>query len=399
MELSVESPVESNLPEGYTWDAQFENGLIQDGIVNVYDEDGCFYRKLQYQNGKLNGLCLYYDSGVLIEKRTFVDDMEEGWACHVRMDKEIKWFLYKKGNLKMELVKNETMKGYWNAIEIHSHQIVSCCQYNENHKAFEKGFLYNDGKISKVVVFEDGEIIEVLKEFKKDVMVEYDENNMKVYEGGFVDDIDYPREGEGKEYKIGVIVYKGQWKKNKREGYGKSVKNGVAEYIGNWKNDIPNGEGILMRNSEVLYEGKWKKGRFQIEEDKWFDFESGEIVRVRDEKVLSKPIQKGMKEMKEKMEIITEEELKQIIKNGKQVVVELRIMEGCGNELKDALEISGFEKLQSIYVYRNSLRNLSSLRIKNNPQLSLIEIQNGYYNSSTFENVETVEISSKLNGY
>ena len=34
-------------------------------------------RRMEYKNGKQNGLCLFFDSGSLIEKRTFVDDVEE----------------------------------------------------------------------------------------------------------------------------------------------------------------------------------------------------------------------------------------------------------------------------------------------------------------------------------
>ena len=65
------------------------------------------------------------------------------------------------------------------------------------------------------------------------------------------------------------------------------------------------------------------------------------------------------------------------------------------------LTISYDPCLESVVIKKNSLKNLNSLVISNNPQLSSIVIENGedwdeedqtYY--APFENVKSVEISS-----
>lgn len=379
---------ESILPEGYSWDAQFSNGVINDGVVSILDEDGCLYRKIQYKNGKRNGLCLYYHSGSLIEKRTFKDDVEEGWACHVCKGKEIKWFLYSCGTVVAELVKSYTLDGFWNAVDMTSHHILSCCQYDENHRAFDKGYLFNNGKIDKVVLFEKGEIVEVLKEFKNDVMIEYDGNNMKVYEGKYNVSNDYSRDGEGKEYENGIIVYIGNWKNSIREGYGKSLKNGMVEYEGDWKDGKPDGEGVYMQEDEVVYEGKWERGRYLIENGKWFDYESRKIV-------------KHMHRVATRCEIQSYAEFVRILNNKMMTFVELVILEGCCNRMIDYLEISGFNNLSTIIVKKNSFNNVKSINITNLPKLQSF-VTEGVWNSikqtaeSTFFKCEVVKIQSKL---
>ena len=73
-------------------------------------------------------------------------------------------------------------------------------------------------------------------------MIEYDENGMRVYVGGFVGDMKngFVREGEGSEFGID----------------GKS-----ALYVGEWKNGLRHGEGEeLNENEEVIRRGRWIKG-------------------------------------------------------------------------------------------------------------------------------------------
>ena len=75
--------------------------------------------------------------------------------------------------------------------------------------------------------------------------------------------------------------------------------------------------------------------------------------------------------------------------------------EGLCNSLTSNLTISNYPCLESIVVKKNSFKNLNSLVISNNSQLSSIVTENGQdwdYSLNTFyapfENVKSVEISS-----
>ena len=68
----------------------------------------------------------------------------------------------------------------------------------------------------------------------------------------------------------------------------------------------------------------------------------------------------------------------------------------CCNDLVIDLKICNYEYLESIVVNKNSLKNLKSLVISNNPQLKSIETKNSYseFGTGAFNNVKIVEISS-----
>ena len=74
---------------------------------------------------------------------------------------------------------------------------------------------------------------------------------------------------------------------------------------------------------------------------------------------------------------------------------ELEIGENCGNELK-CFKLIGFDHLKKLIIHKNSLRNLDSLVISNNNELTIIEIEDGYElgNTGVCCNVKNVEISS-----
>ena len=78
--------------------------------------------------------------------------------------------------------------------------------------------------------------------------------------------------------------------------------------------------------------------------------------------------------------------------------------EGCCNDMKDDLEISGFNNLEKIVVKKRSLKNLNSLKICNCEKLKSIEIEDGerwkengkwYCNGALFH-VKNVIIESNL---
>ena len=68
--------------------------------------------------------------------------------------------------------------------------------------------------------------------------------------------------------------------------------------------------------------------------------------------------------------------------------------EGLCNSMRGNLSISDNPCLETIVIKKNSLKNLNSLVISNNPQLSNIVTEDGEWGTCAFENVKSVEISS-----
>ena len=78
----------------------------------------------------------------------------------------------------------------------------------------------------------------------------------------------------------------------------------------------------------------------------------------------------------------------------------LEIGEDCCNDLK-CFKLIGFDHLKKLIFHKNSLKNLNSLVISNNNELTIIEIENGedrsfdeLRNTGVCCNVKNVEISS-----
>ena len=393
------------LPDKYSWDAKLINGK-KEGKTTVKDEFGCVCCILYFKNDKLNGLCYFYDLGILVEKRTFVNDVEEGWACEIEMDEEIRWYIYSNGKKNAELKRCTNMDNYWEAVNISSNQLVSICKYDDNHIPIGKGYIYDNGQISRIVLFENGKVKNSLKTFEENkMMTESDNSGNEVYKGGFIDDIskDYPREGKGMEFVGGVLVYAGEWKNGNRDGKGHSLKNGIAEYEGEWKNGLPNGLGLLNKDGKS-YKGNWDMGKLKLDNGETYDYVSGQIIYLN-------PIPKPLPPVKPKpvatikMVIENEDQLRELLKNEdkKRSVKELVIAEGCGNEMKDDLELCGFDNLESIVVKKDTLKNLNSLKISNNPLLKSIKTEVGAggccdssRNTGAFYYVKSITITSTL---
>ena len=77
---------------------------------------------------------------------------------------------------------------------------------------------------------------------------------------------------------------------------------------------------------------------------------------------------------------------------------ELVIDEGCGNDYEGDLLLCGFDYLERIVVKKNSLKNLSFLKISDNCVLKSIEIKDGEYSESSgsFWNVRKVMMESVI---
>ena len=66
------------------------------------------------------------------------------------------------------------------------------------------------------------------------------------------------------------------------------------------------------------------------------------------------------------------------------------------NELKDDVVIENYPNLEKLTVMKNSLVNVSSLKIANNENLRVIGIEDGNWKNSSFYNVKNLVIESTL---
>ena len=291
--ISLEGVTENGfvLPNGYSWDVKLQNGM-KEGKVTVRNKMGMVYAVLFYYRDKLNGLCSFYDRGKLIKEVTFVNNIAEGWSCEIGKGGVESWFIYKNGKKVITLVKCEELEGFWNEIVIDSNNLISICQYNEEHVKNGKCYLYEGNSIHKIVSFENGKEKDCFKEFNGEEMTEYDKGGNECYIGGYEDSLktDYPRNGEGSELKDGECIYYGNWKNNKRNGFGSSLINGFVYYEGEWKENVPHGEGILKdENGKLKYKGNWINGQLKLNENEWFDYVSNKIVKKEVKPVVVKP--------------------------------------------------------------------------------------------------------------
>ena len=186
--------------------------------------------------------------------------------------------LYRNGKRYSILKEQEGMKGFYSEMSVNG-DLLNVSEYDDewmkNGRCFEvKGSKY----VKRECVYENGMKKRMIREFTEDgLMILFDDNGMRVYEGGFEGDMmkGFVREGRGKEFGIDGkrVLYVGEWKKGLRDGYGSEIKGYCPVYIGEWKNGKRHGTGReLNENGTVMRKGRWIEG---VYEDAIKRFEDG----------------------------------------------------------------------------------------------------------------------------
>ena len=357
------------LPENYHMDINLENGM-REGRATVTDNYGMLVAELKYENDKLNGMCFFYNSGILNTKIEYKNDLMDGWYFEYQNNRVFRQYKYSNGVKKSEIQPYNNKEDYKQEVEDGTNYTLSICKYDNNYKRQGKGYIFENNRIQRVVEFNNDQEATILKTFTDNEMKELDNDGNPKYIGCFDDNIelDYPRNGKGKEIENRICLYDGDWRNNIRYGHGISYKNGRAYYNGEWRNNIPHGDGILYdENGNVKYEGEWENGLFEIAPSRWYDYRiDGVYQRPRRRHPISFTAMKR-------------EEILQVLNDNdwKQKLERLYVDENCGNNIVDQLKICGFQNLVSIVIKKNSLQNLLSLEISDNPKLQTIETEDG----------------------
>ena len=221
----------------------------KEGKCEVFRDISTQPERGNYNPDRTNGLYEFYDNKKLKENVAYVNNEKDGWRYESDNDKESRWYSYKNGEKYSELI--EFKNGMKEERLVHSGKVISVCSYNGNHEKNGIGYLFNDNHISYEVLFQNGKIRRTRRKFEGKEMSIFDDNGKIVYQGEYLDSIenDYPREGKGKEYKDGEIVYDGHYHLNDREGKGKSYMNGKIEFDGKWKNNKPDMKVLILKRT------------------------------------------------------------------------------------------------------------------------------------------------------
>ena len=225
---------------GFYIESFMSNGKLN-GKADIYSDMNILVASLEFVNGIANGPCTLYDEmGRLFFKGYLQNGMRQWRGREYDCEgNEVFDGFFEKGK-KLNIFKIDRTKKYWK--EVDNSNIVQCICERDEH-GMKKGicYFYNNGKISRISEWKNGEEIRLIKEFKDTEMIEYDDTQSKVkYIGEYLDsfELNYPREGYGIEYDINTrsIVYQGYFFDNQRHGRGKSLYKGRIQYDGIWNN-------------------------------------------------------------------------------------------------------------------------------------------------------------------
>ena len=274
---------------------EMKNGdeLNGEAIMRLMIDDNGYRMRVEMKEGKKAGIgLLLRENGTVFVRMMFVNDECEGevikrnkygrtvlkgrvskgkevgmWIEYDDDGNEIWRGLYRNGKRYSILKEQEGMKGFYSEIN-ENRDLLSVSEYDNEWRKNGKCFEYEGGVLIRECEYKNGVMMRVLREWKGECMIEYDDNGMRVYEGGFEGDMmkGFVREGEGKEYGDDgkSALYVGGWKNGKREGYGSEFKDCFPVYIGEWKNGLRDGAGKeLNENEEVIRRGIWNKGTYE----------------------------------------------------------------------------------------------------------------------------------------
>lgn len=249
-----------SLPKGYCWNPLPSND-IKNGKYFVMDTRNVIVAELSYKNNKLNGICSFFNDGVLREKLYYKNDCCEGLGFEVLYGREFAWYTFSEGKKVANVF--DIDGGYKKEINIETKEVMSICSYNEHFERNGICFLFQNDQIHEQVLFKDGMYIRRMKSFSQNRMTEYNEKNEIIYNGSFNNDyrLQYPRHEYGEEYQSGDMVYKGNWQNGSRYGEGTSYRHNHVLFTGNWKENVPHEYGELYDDSgNVLHKGVWNDG-------------------------------------------------------------------------------------------------------------------------------------------
>ncbi|MCK9612414.1 MAG: hypothetical protein PHR81_00220 [Bacteroidales bacterium] len=314
-------------PEGY-WKNYYENGILKsegnrknfeiDSIWIFYNEKGDTLVKINYSQGKKNGIRTTYTGDEIIEenfendikkgfsykyypgrnlkyKVNYIDGREEGTAFEYSTDGNIITIIeYRKGyvinseniNRYREGLKHGVWKEFYENGQVKTEQNYSYGKKDGFYKEFD-----TKGNLIKIVKFKDDyEIPDAPELLKYDIKTEYYRNGKVKIVQSFKDDIpegirrEYSQEGEiTKSYifKNGVVIGMGIVDESgyKQGPWKEYFDNGQVEGEGIYANSLKQGQwNYYFRSGKIEQKGTYNKNGKPEGRWIWY-YESGNVRR------------------------------------------------------------------------------------------------------------------------
>ena len=291
MEKEYNVPLENGLRSGkgtqtyekdgqtYTLECTWSNNL-KNGEGILLDSNYVMAMKLNFVNDVIEGEGFLYDNGQVIFKGQWKEGQRCGYCEEFKAGHRIYAGNYDKdvrNGYGIEYDENNHIlfEGEWvdgkqglKFIEENKHGEKELIEVDENEKkkyigGFKEGTVIRNGygveydeneKPVRYCIYKEGIIERTVKEFKENTIVVYNEEGQKVYEGGYKKNrsLNYPPEGQGRQFMNNIMIYNGEFRNGKREGHGCSYyMNRTLKYEGDWMNDKANGRG-KFNNEEGL---------------------------------------------------------------------------------------------------------------------------------------------------
>ena len=182
------------------------------GSCKVFDEPKKVWYEGGFRDGLREGKCIEYDTS----------------------GKKIFKGFYKNGN---KLIPMKNKKHFWEERD-NQNKVVRICQIDAHGRYCGLSYQYRENQIIRVSRWKEDKEIELLKLFSDGIMTEY-KNGKKIYSGEYVNQLksNYQREGEGEEFDIDgeTLLYRGRFIKGERDGHGRLYGGGIVIFDGEWK--------------------------------------------------------------------------------------------------------------------------------------------------------------------
>ena len=229
--LDVDSP-----HKGYSIQTVMEDGKMN-GESRILNKKKIKVASLVFVDGIANGPCKLYDEeGSIVFEGYLKNGYREGKGREYDENGNVIFEGFYEQGKRMNIVEMKEMKGYWKEMN-ERNEIISICQKDDECRNDGICYFYVNGDIDRISEWKNGEEMNVLKRFEGKKMIEF-VNGVKRYEGEYKDSIEhnYPREGKGEEYDTDGegVIYQGQFENGKRQGQGKLYRNGDVVYDGKW---------------------------------------------------------------------------------------------------------------------------------------------------------------------
>ena len=325
----------------------------KEGIGLIVREDGTPFIRMMFVNdeceGEVTKMNEYY--GTVLKGRVSKGKEVGIWIEYDDDGNEIWRGLYRNGKRYSILKEEEGMKGFYSEMSVNG-DLLNVSEYDDEWRKNGKCFEYEGGRMVRECEYKNGVMMRVLREWKGECMIEYDDNGMRVYEGGFEGDMmkGFVREGEGKEY---------------------GIEGERVLYVGRWKNGMRDGKGEELNiNGEVMRSGIWIKGVYEGAM-KRFENGYGNDLRVFDIDCL-----KGI----EKVGIGNDcfENVNEFVIDGLNELKSMKIGESSFTLYDDTkggkCVIMNCDQLSEIHIGNGSLSWYESLELKNLPSMIWIQL-------------------------